>query len=293
MTKITRTHSAGCNGKGNSMNTRMKALLTTAALMLMAWHPAARAEMSLYYIHNDHLGTPQVVTNEDQNVAWQADYQPFGEVDVTVNTLDQEARFPGQYTDDATGLHYNYFRDYDPSIGRYIQSDPIGLNGGINTYGYVEGNPLKFSDPYGLFISTVDAFCATHPKDCIELVNDLANPPVARGLSLEQCIGDSPAPILKAVEDVISLEIVDLGPIKITVGDILSNYGTATDIVRGGSLLPVLGIESSSSSRLSNTNFGSSSTSVVTTLIPSHWPSPLSKDEFGRTAEGILWTIQR
>ena len=132
------------------MNTRMKALLTTAALMLMAWHPAAHAEMSLYYIHNDHLGTPQVVTNEDQNVVWQADYQPFGEVDVTVNTLDQEARFPGQYTDDATGLHYNYFRDYDPSIGRYIQSDPIGLNGGVNTYGYVGGNPLTYYDPFGL-----------------------------------------------------------------------------------------------------------------------------------------------
>ena len=151
MTKITRTHSVGCSGKGNSMNTRMKALLATAALMLTAWHSAAHAEMSLYYIHNDHLGTPQVVTNEDQNVVWQADYQPFGEVDVTVNTLDQEARFPGQYTDDATGLHYNYFRDYDPSIGRYIQSDPIGLNGGINTYGYVGGNPTGAVDPLGLY----------------------------------------------------------------------------------------------------------------------------------------------
>ena len=152
MTKITRTHSARCNGKGNSMNTRLKALLATAVLMLMAWHPAARAEMSLYYIHNDHLGTPQVVTNEDQNVVWQADYQPFGEVDVTVNTLDQEARFPGQYTDDATGLHYNYFRDYDSSIGRYIQSDPLGLYGGLNTYGYAYQNPIANFDPDGRLV---------------------------------------------------------------------------------------------------------------------------------------------
>ena len=149
MTKRTRTHSPGCNGKGNSMNARMKALLVTAALMLLAWHPAAHAEMSLYYIHNGHLGTPQVVTNEDQNVVWQADYQPFGEVDVTVNTLDQEARFPGQYTDDATGLHYNYFRDYDPSIGRYIQSDPIGLSDGVNTYAYTHNNPVNKYDPNG------------------------------------------------------------------------------------------------------------------------------------------------
>ena len=157
MTKITRTHSAWCNGKGDSMNTRMKALLATAALMLMlmAWHPAAHAEMSLYYIHNDHLGTPQVVTNEDQNVVWQADYQPFGEVDVTVNTLDQEARFPGQYTDDATGLHYNYFRDYDPSIGRYVTSDPIGLGGGLNTFGYVYQNPLSYIDPNGLDVTII------------------------------------------------------------------------------------------------------------------------------------------
>ncbi|OUS13273.1 hypothetical protein A9Q89_03380 [Gammaproteobacteria bacterium 53_120_T64] len=112
--------------------------------------PPPTLTASVYYSHNDHLGTPQVFTDQNQNVAWRGDYRPFGEVSESVTTLANNLRFPGQYFDGETGLHYNYFRDYDAGTGRYVQSDPIGLGGGLNTYGYVGGNPLKWDDLFGL-----------------------------------------------------------------------------------------------------------------------------------------------
>lgn len=89
-----------------------------------------------------------------------SDRKPFGEITVTTTTIANNLRFTGQHYDEESGLHYNYFRDYDPETGRYIQSDPIGLGGGISTYGYVGGNPVKRIDPLGLFWpkNTVEAY---------------------------------------------------------------------------------------------------------------------------------------
>ena len=73
---------------------------------------------------------------------WRIAARPFGETVAITATAANDNRFPGQVFDAESGLHYNYFRDYDPSLGRYLQSDPIGLAGGLNTYAYVGGNPV-------------------------------------------------------------------------------------------------------------------------------------------------------
>lgn len=103
-----------------------------------------------YYFHLDHLGAPQVLTDSLGEVVWKGQYEPFGEVDEVVAHITQPLRFPGQYLDREIGLHYNYFRDYDPEMGRYVQSDPIGLRGGPSTYAYVLNDPLSGIDPLGL-----------------------------------------------------------------------------------------------------------------------------------------------
>ena len=86
-------------------------------------------------------------TNDDPFGANAPNENPSGADNFTCNL-----RLPGQYFDKETNLHYNYFRDYDAGIGRYIQSDPMGLRGGINTYVYARANPLKYSDPRGLLV---------------------------------------------------------------------------------------------------------------------------------------------
>ena len=83
-------------------------------------------------------------------VVWQAAYLPCGEVQVQINTATNNLRFPGQYFDVETGLHYNWNRYYDPVTGRYISADPIGLDGGLNLYAYVGSNPVNWVDPEGL-----------------------------------------------------------------------------------------------------------------------------------------------
>lgn len=107
---------------------------------------------TLYYVHNDRMGRPELLTNSSGTTIWKVENSPFGRVRyLTSNSaIDFNIGFPGQYWDSNAGIWYNWHRYYDQDTGRYIQSDPIGLTGGMNTYAYVGGSPLSFVDPDGL-----------------------------------------------------------------------------------------------------------------------------------------------
>jgi len=114
---------------------------------------------SLAYVEPDQLGTPRVVIDSERDVAiwrWPLERDAFGahapeeDPDGDGVAYILNLRFPGQQYTRATGLYYNYQRDLDAATGRYVQSDPIGLEGGVSTYGYVGGSPVSYSDPFGL-----------------------------------------------------------------------------------------------------------------------------------------------
>jgi RHS repeat-associated protein len=105
----------------------------------------------IVFYHCDQIGTPQEMTDEEGEIAWQAQYKAWGEAKVVVEKIRNPLRFQGQYFDHETGLHYNRFRYYDPEIGRYLSKDPIGIAGGLNLHAYV-ANPIQWVDPLGLVI---------------------------------------------------------------------------------------------------------------------------------------------
>lgn len=105
----------------------------------------------IYYYQLDHLGTPQELTNIQGCIVWSAKYKAYGNLALEqAHDIEQPLRFQGQYHDLETGLYYNFYRYYNPTIGRYITPDPIKLMGGINNYRYTT-NPVGWSDPLGLF----------------------------------------------------------------------------------------------------------------------------------------------
>ncbi|MES2832101.1 MAG: RHS repeat-associated core domain-containing protein [Pseudomonadota bacterium] len=130
------------------------------------------------YLHNNHLGAAEAVTDAAGQLLWQSAYDAFGKLtDAGLDTsagyqkiasrsnggYQQNLRLPGQYEDAETGLYYNDHRYYDPQRGRYLTPDPLGLGGGINGYTYGANNPLKNIDPSGLILFAFDGTNNSNP----------------------------------------------------------------------------------------------------------------------------------
>jgi RHS repeat-associated protein len=103
---------------------------------------------TLTFIRADHIGRPAFATNSTGTKVWSATYNPFGGVRTTTGS-PITARFPGQWFQSESGLHQNWMRDYDPTTGRYLQADPLGLIDGASVYGYARQNPGRWTDPRG------------------------------------------------------------------------------------------------------------------------------------------------
>ena len=103
---------------------------------------------ALYFIRTDHIGRPVFATDTIGTKVWEASYLPFGGVETSTGDISN-LRFPGQWFQSEAGLHQNWMRDYDPTLGRYLQADPLGLVDGASVYGYALQNPGRYVDPRG------------------------------------------------------------------------------------------------------------------------------------------------
>lgn len=141
-----------------------------------------------YFVHTDHLGRPEAMTDAAKNTVWKAVNVSYTRT-VTVGDPDGlKIGFPGQYWDEETRTWHNGFRDYDPYTGRYIQSDPIGLGGGLNTYVYADANPVNFIDPLGLASAPRDRLPRPTPPSGQQPIHkpglpNPVSPPEARPIS--------------------------------------------------------------------------------------------------------------
>ncbi|MFO3797832.1 MAG: RHS repeat-associated core domain-containing protein, partial [Anaerolineales bacterium] len=105
---------------------------------------------NVYYVHSDHLNRPLAMTDENKDVVAEFTWLPFGQLFAYSGSVDLDLRFPGQIFQAESGLYYNWHRQYDPTIGRYTQPDPLGLVDGPSRYAYVRNDPLQSIDPFGL-----------------------------------------------------------------------------------------------------------------------------------------------
>jgi RHS repeat-associated protein len=126
---------------------------------------------NLYFVHADHLDRPVKMTNGGKAVVWDAVYRPFGEAHSISGSAANNLRFPGQYFLIESGLHYNWHRHYDPSLGRYTQPDPLEFVDGPAMYSYARSRPTMEIDPDGrnpvvpVIVGTA-WICSRYPHVC-------------------------------------------------------------------------------------------------------------------------------
>lgn len=127
---------------------------------------------ALYYVLTDHLERPIMMTDESRNIVWQASYLPYGEVRTISGTATLNQRFPGQWFQMETGLAYNWHRHYDPSIGRYVQPDPLGMPDGPSRWAYAKNSPLMNVDRMGLQILQSQPQPRPIPNSCMAPIDE-------------------------------------------------------------------------------------------------------------------------
>ena len=130
--------------------------------------------MEYYYI-NDHLFTPQKMIDVNGNVVWQADWDSFGTLTITINTVENNLRFPGQYYDSETGFYYNFHRYYMPEIGRYLREDEVKNKWDFNLYVYVGDRPVDSIDFTGLEEDNGENNGSSGYEKCVEICRSMYN----------------------------------------------------------------------------------------------------------------------
>jgi RHS repeat-associated protein len=141
------------------------------------------ASPAMYWVSVDHLNRPVKMTTATKASVWDAIWQPWGGIHAITGSATLDARFPGQWFQSETGLHYNWHRSYDPTLGRYTQPDPLGFVDGPSVYAYAKGSPQRSIDRDGrqialplppqilIPITLTTFYCQLHPDVCRKILD--------------------------------------------------------------------------------------------------------------------------
>lgn len=217
-----------------------------------------------------YLGTPRVITDAAGNKVWEwQNIDPFGnnvpnENPSGLGTFVNNLGFPGQYRDRETNTFYNFYRDcYDPATGRYCQSDPIGLAGGINGYQYALSNPLSFIDPTGLDVTIAinrTTYTSNSIVGTINVTSTVTNQSFS-GYTLENA--SPPNPNLPVSPGTYSASVrTDYTPNRIQLNNVPNASGV--QIHKGNTASNVVGCFAAGSS--TSTDFVGGSTNAITNI---------------------------